>query len=149
MKLYLTSDHGGFSLKEKLKDIFQNEKIEYEDLGPKTSNPSDDSPDYIFNFSEKIASVPDLFGIACCRSGVGEAIAANKVKGIRASVSFSPEHVAKARQDDNINVLCLPADYISLDLAYEIVETFIETPFSFAERHVRRLKKIEEYENIH
>lgn len=174
MKVYLACDHGGFELKEKLKEYLTQElksindqRIEVIDLGPSQINPADDYPDYIFPLAEKVAgaaienahltsdkSVSQfsifnsqlVLGVAACRSGGGEVIAANKVRGARAVLSWRADHAAKCRSDDNANIICLPADYINEATAKEIVKTFLTTKFSQAERHVRRLKKIEEYE---
>lgn len=159
MKVYLASDHGGFNLKEAIKNFLLHEGYRVEDFGDKELNPDDDYTDFVFPLADKISrdwSKEDLnlqsgeiqsLGVVVCRSGSGEVIAANKVKGVRAVLSFSPEHAAKARVDNDANVLSLPSDYIDLEKAKEIIKEFLTTGFSYEERHIRRLRKILDYEN--
>lgn len=113
-------------------------------------NPEDDYPDTIKGLmdtlSQKVQKYEatkevDTYAIIICRNGVGVSIMANKTKGVRCALSFSPEHAKSARQDDNANFLALPADYISKEVALQTALAFLETPFSNQERHVRRLKK--------
>lgn len=145
--IYLSSDHGGFEFKEQIKDWLTDNNYQYEDLGAKTLDPGDDYPDFIIPLAKMIAHHPHDLGIILGRSGNGEAIAANKVKGVRAAVCFNEKMAEKARDSNNANVLSLGADYLSIESAQKIVKTFLETSFSKAERHVRRLKKIEELED--
>ncbi|MCL5784930.1 MAG: RpiB/LacA/LacB family sugar-phosphate isomerase [Patescibacteria group bacterium] len=146
MVVYIASDHGGFELKEKLKIWFAQNQITLKDLGADELRTEDDYPDYIFPLAQKVVSGHDSLGIIIGRSGNGEAIAANKVKGIRCAVCLNEQMAKKAREDNNANILSLGADYINFDQAKNIIETFLETPFSAAERHVRRLQKIEDFE---
>lgn len=144
--LYLGSDHGGYNLKEDLKKFLTAENIEFQDLGG-SGNPDDDYPE----FSAKVAKavqgdLQNNKGVLLCKSGQGVCIAANKFKGIRAGLAWN-ELVAKAgRNDDDINILCLPSDYISSEVATDILKTWLITPFSAEERRTRRLKEIEELE---
>ncbi len=151
MKIYIASDHGGYDLKEKLKIFLAEMGNEVVDIGTHNPAPGDDYPDFIIPLAEEVAvqcaQNKECLGIVLGRSGNGEAIAANKVKGIRAAVCIIPARAKKAREDNDANILSMGADYISLDEAKEIVKTFLETPFSNAERHVRRLQKITDYEN--
>ncbi len=143
--IYLGSDHGGYALKEDLKKFLKKEKINFTDLGPSSLNPKDDYP----RFSEKVAravqkDLKNNKGILICRSGQGVCIAANKFAGIRAALSWN-ELLAKAsRNDDNVNILCLPSDYISAEVAEDITKIWLITPFSGEDRHQRRLAEIEE-----
>ena len=147
MKIYIGADHGGFELKENLKLYIQNLGLEVVDLGALTLNPEDDYPDFIFPVSQNVAQEEGSLGIVIGRSGNGEAIAANKVKGIRAAVCTNIEMAKKAREHNDTNVLSLGADYVSDDEAKEIVKVFLETDFSREERHKRRIEKISEYES--
>ncbi len=145
--IYIGADHGGFELKEKIKGWLASKEIKSEDLGAYSLDLGDDYPDFIIPVAQKVIDDSESLGIIIGRSGNGEAIAANKVKGIRAAVCLNEQMAKKAKDDNNANVLSLPADYIDEDEAKKIVETFLNTPFSSAERHIRRLKKIEELEN--
>ncbi len=149
MKIYLASDHGGFALKEEVKTYLQNENYEVVDMGNTENNPEDDYPDFIIPLAEKVPSESDAVGLVFGRSGNGEQIAANKVMGIRAALCTSPQMAAKAREDDHANVLALGGDYLDFEFAKEIIETFLKTPFSSDERHMRRVNKINEYESNH
>jgi len=142
MKVYIGADHGGFKLKEDIKGYLVDLGYQVEDLGAHEVNNEDDYPDFIFPVSQKVEGEKEAFGIVIGRSGNGEAIAANKVKGIRAALCTSPEMAKKAREHNDANVLSLGADYVSEGEAKEIVKTFLETNFSGEERHKRRLEKI-------
>ena len=144
--IYIGADHGGYALKEKIKMWLAEEAIETEDLGAVAFNTDDDYPDFIIPVAQKVVSNPGSLGIILGRSGNGEAIAANKVKGARAAVCLNERMAVKAKDDNNANILSLPGDYIDPEVAKKIVKIFLDTPFSNAERHVRRLKRIEEFE---
>lgn len=154
MKIYISSDHGGFELKSK---IFNSLKTEFDitDLGPDTLIHDDDYPDYAFNLAKKVAeenAVKDLkefkdwntIGILICRSGNGMCIAANKIKGAYAGLAFSSKHAVKLREDDNANIVCIDSDYEGED-PVEIVKSFINAKFAGIEtRHGRRFLKVAE-----
>lgn len=145
--IYLGSDHGGFSLKEKLKVWLLENNIVFEDMGANFFDANDDYPDFIIPVAQKVTSVPTGLGIIIGRSGNGEAICANKVKGIRAAVCLNEEMAKKAKGHNNANILSLGADYISDTEAKRIVKTFINTNFSNEEKHIRRINKINQLEN--
>lgn len=147
MKIYLAADHGGYDLKEDVKNYLQIEDYEVEDLGNTQKDPHDDYPDFIIPLAERVSVEEDSVGIIFGRSGNGEQIAANKVKGVRAALCTSPQMATKAREDDHANVLALGGDYLDFEFAKEIVESFLKTPFSDEERHMRRVNKIKEYES--
>ncbi|MDO8503903.1 MAG: ribose-5-phosphate isomerase [bacterium] len=149
MKIYIGADHGGYQLKEELKAFLAQKGYEVEDLGAKTLDPQDDYPDFVIPTAREVAQNLGSFGIVLGRSGNGEAIAANKVEGIRAALCLSEEMAKKAREHNDANVLSLGGDFVDSDTAKKIVETFLNTPFSNEERHVRRIKKITEYESAH
>ena len=147
MKVYLGADHGGYKLKEEIKEWLKSWNFEFEDLGAKKFEDSDDYPDYAWPVAQKVAANPGSFGILACRSGQGECIVANKMKGIRAAIAWS-EHSAKAaRNDDDANILCLPADYLTLDNAKALIHDFLVTPFGDEERFRRRIEKVKKIEN--
>ena len=146
MKVYIASDHGGFKLKEKLREYLESFRIDVEDMGPNKLITGDDYPDYTFPLAAKVAADVNSFGILMCRNGAGVNIAANKVSGIRASLSFSVKHAESIRKDDNTNILCLPSDYLSVEEALKIAGVWLNTEFSGAERHVRRMQKIKNFE---
>lgn len=145
--IILGTDHTGKELKDFIKENFIKEKIDYLDISNQTIN-GDDYPDIVENMCNKIG-LQD-FGIMICGTGIGSSIVANKIKGIRAAVCYDNYTARLTRCDNNANVLCLgsrtdiakDAKYI-----YEIVKTFLNTPFSNEERHVRRLNKITQIEN--
>lgn len=147
MKIFLASDHGGFELKEKIKEHLSNSGKEVIDLGPEKLDPGDDFPDYAIPLAEKVAESQDNLGILLCRNGAGVEVAANKVDGVRAALSWEPKHAASTRADDNSNVLALPADYLSDSVAFKTVDAWLSTPYTKEERFERRLEKIEKEEN--
>lgn len=144
--IYIGADHGGFKVKEEIKAFLSESGEEVEDLGANSEDPEDDYPDFIIPVAKKVAENPDSLGIVLGRSGNGEAIAANKIKGIRAAVCLNSEMAKKAREHNNANVLSIGADYINPEEIKEIVQTFLNTPFSNEERHKRRLQKIADIE---
>jgi ribose 5-phosphate isomerase B len=152
MNIYLASDHGGYNLKNDLKQYLNqiNPELEILDLGPAELDLEDDYPDYAFKLASKLAAELAIseqsLGILICRSGNGMAIAANKVKNIRAALCFSPEHAVKARQHDHANILVLDADYLETQAHQQIVESFITAEPDLDSRHLRRVQKIINYE---
>ncbi|OGM99432.1 MAG: hypothetical protein A3B91_01125 [Candidatus Yanofskybacteria bacterium RIFCSPHIGHO2_02_FULL_41_29] len=146
MKIYLGSDHRGFALKEKLKKKLTEWNYEYEDLGPFSYNKDDDYPDFAKAVGEKVASGPSGRGILICGSGVGVSITANKINGVRAGTMTDVEQVKASVADEDTNVIGLSNDYTSDDKNIEIAKAFLESKFSGAERHVRRVNKIKESE---
>lgn len=144
MKVIISSDHAGFKLKEALKKFFDKEKIEYEDLGPKKFKKDDDYPDFIKPAAKKVAK-NKLMGIVIGYSGQGEAIAANKVKGIRAALYYggSEKVIKLSRQHNASNILSLGANFVSEAKAKKVVKLWLKTSFSNATRHKRRLRKLE------
>jgi ribose 5-phosphate isomerase B len=148
MKIYLGSDHGGFNLKNQIKDYLQkkfgeNGRDSVLDLGVFT-NDSSDYPDMAREVSEKVLENPDSLGILCCGSGVGMCITANRRKGIRAVLAFDEVIAKMSREHNNANVLCLGERYIKTEQAFKVVDAFLDSKFSVEERHVRRVNKIEE-----
>jgi ribose 5-phosphate isomerase B len=142
MKVYLGADHGGYKLKEEIKNWLQEWNFEFEDLGADKFDSEDDYPDFAWPVAVKVGSEQDTFGILACRSGQGECIVANKAKGARAALAWNEKTAMAARNDDDANILCLAADYTSLDEAKKIVQTFLTTPFANEDRFLRRVNKV-------
>lgn len=145
--IYIGADHRGYYLKDFLKEKFKNNNYLFEDCGNLVYNPNDDYPDFAFKVGEKVISEKGSVGILICGSGAGVCFAVNKIKGIRAALAINKEMVKKAREDDDINVLCLASDFIDQETAWQIVEIFLKTDFKNEARYLRRIKKVEEYEN--
>lgn len=159
--IYIGADHRGFELKEFLKERLKTHNYDFEDIGAHQFDPNDDYPQIAFKVAQKVASpqqsalnqceariqgCPVHRGILICGSGIGVCFAANKVKGIRAGLGVNPEIIKAARKDDDINVLCLPSDFIESEEAWKIVEVFLNTEFIEKERFIRRIKEVEEFE---
>jgi len=144
--IYLGADHGGYELKEEIKQYLSKKGLDFEDLGNKEHDENDDYPDYAFAVSERVAENKNNRGILLCRSSGGMVIAANKVKGIRAVSCHDVKSARHAREHNNANVITMPADWLNKKQTMNIVETFLDTLFTNEKRHVKRLKKIEDYE---
>jgi len=140
MKICIGSDHAGFVLKEQLKIYLTQMNVEIIDVGT-FSEESMDYPDIAHPVSDSILDGKADFGILLCGSANGVAISANKHAGIRAALCWLPEIAVLARAHNNANVLCLPARFISLETAKQIVDEFLKTSFEGG-RHEKRVAKI-------
>ncbi|MBI2028045.1 MAG: RpiB/LacA/LacB family sugar-phosphate isomerase [Candidatus Levybacteria bacterium] len=147
MKVYLGTDHAGFELKEQIKAFLKEQGYEVEDCGAFEFDKNDDYPDFISKAAIGVSSNPDSKGIVFGKSGAGECIVANKIKGIRAILGFNKENVELSRLHNDANVLSLGSAFVEENPAKELVKTFLETPFSNEERHVRRIEKIKKIES--
>lgn len=136
----LCSDHAGFALKAAIKDYLDSHKVAYEDFGT-SSEASCDYADFAHPCAEAVETGRCYPGIAMCGSGNGIAMTLNKHQGIRAALCWTVELARLARQHNDANVLVLPARFIPVELALEIVEAFLKTPFEGG-RHVARINKI-------
>lgn len=145
-KLFIGADHGGFEFKGRLVEILKAKGYDITDLGPHTYEKDDDYPDYAEIVCKRMANGEGK-GILICRSGQGMCIAANKFRKIRAAVCWNEEAAQKAKKDDDINVICLPGDMISVEEAAKTISRWLETPFESVERRTRRLKKIDKIED--
>lgn len=141
MNLYLGADHAGYAVKEQLKQLLDKKKIVYEDIGA-FSEVAIDYPDVAKTVAQRVATEHDSKGILICSTGTGMAIAANKIKGIRAVVAYDTSSAILSRQHNDANILCLRGRDFSSELIEQIVSVWLETPFTEEERHVQRLKKI-------
>ncbi|HIA91843.1 TPA: RpiB/LacA/LacB family sugar-phosphate isomerase [Candidatus Saccharibacteria bacterium] len=145
--IYLTSDHGGFDLKEKLKNYLVEQGHKVEDVGPQVKDPQDDYPDYALKLVRMLRSDDYGWGIAICRSAQGMCMALNRNPGIRAGLAWSVEEAKKVRQHENSNAVCLSGDFISEANNIKIVEAWLNADYKGPEepRHARRLDKLESY----
>ena len=146
-KIYIASDHAGFKLKEKLKKYLDNKGYVIKDFGAFQYNKDDDYPDYIIPVAKAVSKDKNKTskGIILGKSGQGEAIAANKIKGIRAVVYYGGNlNIIKlSRQHGNANVLSLGAGFLFYQEAVKAINLWLSTPFRNEARHKRRLRKIE------
>lgn len=140
MKIAITSDHAGFEKKQLVKDFFQKENIDFEDLGT-FSDESTDYPDWGHLVATEVESGKYELGISLCGTGNGINIAANKHQGIRSALCWSKEIAALARQHNDANICALPARFISDDEVIAIVKSFLNSNFEGG-RHERRKLKI-------
>jgi len=143
-KIYLGTDHAGFDLKEHVKKHLLKLGMEVEDLGAHKLNPKDDYPDFIIPVAKKVAQNPTSRGIVFGASGQGEAIAANKIKGIRAALYYGGdmEIVRLSRTHNNANILSLGARFLAKEEAIKAINMWLKTDFTNEPRHIRRIKKI-------
>ena len=156
--IYLGADHGGFDLKEKIKKWLKLWGYEWEDLGNTVYEKEDDYPSFAIAVAQRVAeeekngnSYPKSWlsrpkGVITCRSAAGMVIAANKVKGGRCATAFDSRSAKHSRLHNDANILALSGDWLEEYQAKKILKIWLETEFSGEERHVRRLKEIEEYE---
>jgi ribose 5-phosphate isomerase B len=142
MKIFIGADHGGFELKEKIKEFLSKNNYDFEDTGNTVFDKIDDYPDFAIALAGKVVSTPDSKGIMICGSGVGACIVANKIRGIRASVCHDTYSAHQGVEHDSMNLLCLGGRIIGYELAFEIVKAFADAAFSNEERHIRRLQKV-------
>lgn len=137
------SDHGGFALKEAIKKHLEERGLEYRDYGT-YSNASCDYPVYGRAVAKAVAAGECDMGILICGTGIGISITANKVPGVRAALCSDCFSAEATRLHNNANILALGARVLGEGLAFKIVDTFLDTPFSNDERHIRRISMIEE-----
>ena len=137
------SDHGGFALKEAIKKHLEERGLEYKDYGT-YSSASCDYPVYGRAVAKAVAAGECELGILICGTGIGISITANKVPGVRAALCSDCFSAEATRLHNNANILALGARVLGEGLALKIVDTFLDTPFSNDERHIRRISMIEE-----
>jgi ribose 5-phosphate isomerase B len=147
MKIGIAADHGGFELKEIIVTFLKGIGHELIDFGAFELNTKDDYPDFVIPLAKAISSGKVERGVAICGSGVGAAIAANKVSGVRSALINDHFSAHQGVEDDDMNLICLGGRVTGFMAAEELIISFLEAKFSGEERHVRRLKKIEALEN--
>jgi len=146
VRVYLGSDHAGFELKAQLIEHLRALGHEPVDCGPHSYDAEDDYPPYVLLAATKTAGDADSAGIVLGGSGNGEAIAANKVRGVRCALAFSDDTARLGREHNDANVLSLGARMYDADAARRFVEIFLSTAFTGESRHVRRLGMVTDYE---
>jgi ribose 5-phosphate isomerase B len=146
MKIHLGCDHAGFELKNMLKTHLTQNNHEVIDHGALEYDALDDYPAFCIAAAQAVAADPDSLGIVIGGSGNGEQIAANKVIGVRAALTWSKQTAQLAREHNKANVMGIGARMHSTEEAIEIVETFIQTEFSQDARHIRRIDQLTNYE---
>lgn len=146
MEIYLGADHNGFELKRQLAAFLTNKGYKVFDEGDKTLKPDDDYPQFAARTvaAMRASKDPDARGILICGSGQGMCMVANRFKGIRASLCWDDVEARASRNDDDSNILCLPARYIDLDKAESLACVWLTTAFAGATRFKRRIKQMDE-----
>ena len=140
MKIFISSDHAGFSLKNQIYEKLKKGNYRITNLGP-FSDRSVDYPLYAKKLANKVSKNKSSFGILICGSGTGMAIAANRVKNIRAAVCYNVKNTKLSRLHNNANIITVGSRLINKNLAFKLVNIFLKTKFEGG-RHLRRIKKI-------
>lgn len=148
MEIGIAADHGGYELKNVLRDFLIAQGHHIHDFGAYELNSSDDYPDFVIPLARAVAKGSVERGIAVCGSGVGASVAANKVKGVRAALINDHFSAHQGVEDDDLNILCLGGRVTGTNAAQELVKAFITARFTDEERHRRRLKKVKLLEEI-
>ena len=143
MRVGIAADHGGYTLKTQVAESLRGSGCEVVDFGAHQLDPDDDYPDFIIPLARAVAAGEVERGVALCGSGVGASIAANKVAGVRAGLIHDVFSAHQGVEDDDMNMFCLGGKVIGAGLAWALIETFLAARFSGAERHKRRLTKVQ------
>jgi len=146
MRIGIAADHGGFELKEQLIAALKAAGHEIVDFGAHELVAEDDYPDFVVPLARALARGEVDRGVAICGSGVGACIAANKVLGVRACLIHETFSAHQGVEDDDMNMICLGGRVVGFDLAWKLVETFLQAKFNITERFQRRLAKVKELE---
>ena len=139
-KLFISSDHAGFILKEQIKKRFKN-KYSFHDLGTDNSKDSVNYPDYAHSLCKKVAKNSKNIGILVCGSGMGMSMAANRHKKIRAAVCYSIKNTKLSRLHNNANIITLGSRLTKKNTAFKCIDVFVNTKFEGG-RHKKRVRKI-------
>ena len=143
MKIGIAADHGGFELKNIISTFLKQQGMVVEDFGAFELDSTDDYPDFVIPLAQALTKNQVDRGVAVCGSGVGAAIAANKVAGVRAALINDHFSAHQGVEDDDMNLICLGGRVTGFAAATELVDAFLKAEFSGAERHVRRIKKVQ------
>jgi ribose 5-phosphate isomerase B len=146
-RIAIGADHAGFPLNERVIAELRTGGHEIIDFGTHDGSQADDYPDYAKQVGQSIQQGLAEIGLLICGSGVGAAVAANKLRGIRAALCSDTYSAHQSREHDDCNVLCLGARVVGEEIALELVRTFVAARFSGEERHRRRLRKIADMES--
>ena len=142
MRIGIATDHGGFALKEELAERLRAAGHEIVDFGAHSLKSDDDYPDYVIPLARAVAAGTVERGVAICGSGVGAAVCANKVPGIRAGLIHDHFSAGQGVEDDHMNILCMGGRTVGPSVAWDLVRTFLSAEYSHADRHLRRLGKV-------
>jgi ribose 5-phosphate isomerase B len=142
MRVGIATDHGGFGLKQDILARLRSAGHEVVDFGAHGLDSADDYPDFVVPLARAVAAGTVERGVAVCGSGVGAAVCANKVVGVRACMIEDHFSARQGVEDDHMNVLCMGGRVVGPEVAWDLVETFLAAQFSQAERHLRRLGKV-------
>ena len=142
MRVGIATDHGGFGLKEELAAHLREAGHEVTDVGAHSLNPGDDYPDFVIPLAQAVVAGKVERGIAVCGSGVGAAVCANKIPGVRAALIHDHFSAQQVVEDDHMNIICMGGRTVGPAVARDLVDTFLASEFSQAERHLRRLGKV-------
>ncbi len=142
MRIGIATDHGGFGLKEEMLGKLRKAGYEVIDFGAYDMDPIDDYPDFVVPLAQAVVSGKVSRGVAICGSGVGASVCANKIHGIRAALVHDHFSARQGVEDDHMNILCMGGRTVGPEVAWDLVQTFLEAKFSKAERHLRRLGKV-------
>src|SRR6266481_1282888 len=148
MRVAIATDHGGFELKEELAARIRSAGHKVIDFGSHTLNPDDDYPDFVVPLAEAVVAGKVERGVAVCGSGVGASICANKVRGVKAALIHDHFSARQGVEDDHMNIICMGGRTIGPLVAWDLVQTFLASNFSNAERHLRRLGKVALLEEV-
>jgi ribose 5-phosphate isomerase B len=146
VRVHIGGDHAAYELHRELVRWLAEEGHEVVDHGPTSYDELDDYPVFVLRAAEAVAADGDSLGIVLGGSGNGEQIAANKVRGVRAALAYTPELAQLAREHNDARVISIGARFSSVEDAKEMVRVFLTTPFSGADRHQRRIDMISRYE---
>ena len=147
MRVHIGGDHAAYELHQALVDHLQSRGHDVTDHGPFDYDADDDYPVAVIRAAAAVAAEPGSLGIVLGGSGNGEQMAANKVKGIRAALAWTPELASLARQHNNAHIVSIGGRFTAVEEAKEIVDVFLSTPFSTEPRHARRLAMVSSYED--
>lgn len=146
MRVYVASDHAGFELKGFLREHLTERGFDVVDVGAHRYDAEDDYPAFCIEAGRRVVADAGSLGVVIGGSGNGEQIAANKVAGVRAALAWNPDTARLAREHNDANVIAIGARMHDQETASALVELFLATPFSGAERHARRIAEVAGYE---
>jgi ribose 5-phosphate isomerase B len=149
LRIAVGTDHSGLDLKQLVVDVLKAQGHDVEDVGAHEFDPLDDYPDFALSVAEAVAAGNAERGVIVCGSGVGASIAANKVPGVRAAMCHDTYSAHQGVEHDDMNVLCMGARIIGIELAKEVLDSFVAARFTGEERHLRRLNKVKAIEASH
>jgi ribose 5-phosphate isomerase B len=142
MRVGVATDHGGFRLKQDLVEKLRRAGHEVVDFGALTLDEGDDYPDFVIPLARAVADGTVERAVVLCGSGVGASVCANKIPGVRAALISDHFSARQGVEDDHMNVICMGGRTLGPAVAWDLVETFLASRFSSAERHLRRLAKV-------